>query len=206
MVAYSLEHLTQNDSQMVVGPIQDDEALFLFALIRGMRLKVIFEIGGLSGYSAANFLKAVGDDGTVITCDVNPVPVIARNHRFIHKNALHLEAADFEDLKIEMVFFDAHDYNVQMMVFHRLRDLQIIDETTILALHDTNTHPFKSVSWAYATEQGYVHQVAERAMVNDFVKMGYHAFDLHTKASKHNENFPMRHGITVLKKFVPLVI
>jgi hypothetical protein len=32
MVSYPLSHLTQDDSQVVYGPIQDDEALVLFAL------------------------------------------------------------------------------------------------------------------------------------------------------------------------------
>lgn len=49
MVAYSLSHLTQADDQRVGGPIQDDEALVLFALIRAMRLKRILEVGGLGG-------------------------------------------------------------------------------------------------------------------------------------------------------------
>lgn len=59
MVKYDLSHLTQDDNQHVWGPIQDDEALFLYSIIRASRLKRIFEIGGLSGYSAQNFLNAV---------------------------------------------------------------------------------------------------------------------------------------------------
>jgi predicted O-methyltransferase YrrM len=42
-----------------MGLIQDDEALFLFGLIRVVRIKRILEIGGLNGYSALNFLKAL---------------------------------------------------------------------------------------------------------------------------------------------------
>ena len=58
MVNYDLTHLTQNENQRVLGPIQDDEALFLYSIIRGCRLERILEIGGLNGYSARNFLKA----------------------------------------------------------------------------------------------------------------------------------------------------
>jgi hypothetical protein len=36
MVAYDLSHLTQAEDQRVIGPIQDDEALFVYALVRGM--------------------------------------------------------------------------------------------------------------------------------------------------------------------------
>ena len=58
MVNYNFTHLTQNYQQNVWGPIQDDEALFLYSIIRGSRLTRILEIGGLHGYSGLNFLKA----------------------------------------------------------------------------------------------------------------------------------------------------
>ena len=67
MVAYDLSHLTQPDDQVVVGPVQDDEALLLFALVRCMRLRRILEVGGLDGYSARNFLRAMGRGGTLYT-------------------------------------------------------------------------------------------------------------------------------------------
>lgn len=205
MTKYSLDHLTQDERQQAEGPIQDDEALFLFSIIRGMRIKTVFEIGGLNGYSATNFLQAVGADGVVFTCDINPVRKLAENHFFIHKNALDVQRSDLHDKTMELVFFDCHDYNVQMMVFHRFRDLGIIDSHTVLALHDTNTHPYKSVDWAYPVSQGgYVHQPAERKMVNDFVQMGYHAFCLHTRLAKHSGDFPYRHGVTIMSLFTRL--
>ena len=42
------------------GPLcaQDDEALLLYAITRGMRCRTVVEIGGLSGYSGRNFLAA----------------------------------------------------------------------------------------------------------------------------------------------------
>lgn len=39
--------------------LQDDEALLLYAVVRGMRLSRILEVGGLDGYSARNFLQAM---------------------------------------------------------------------------------------------------------------------------------------------------
>ncbi len=39
--------------------MQDDEALLLYSVVRGMRLSRVLEIGGLSGYSAKNFLQAM---------------------------------------------------------------------------------------------------------------------------------------------------
>jgi predicted O-methyltransferase YrrM len=67
---YNLSHLTQNTTK-VYGPIQDDEALLLYALIRTMGLKYIVEVGGLDGYSAKNFLRAINNEGKVITIDPN---------------------------------------------------------------------------------------------------------------------------------------
>ena len=73
MVNYDLKHLTQNDDQRVLGPIQDDEALFLYSVIRGSRMRRVLEIGGLSGYSATNFLAAMcasGPGAMLYTVDI----------------------------------------------------------------------------------------------------------------------------------------
>jgi predicted O-methyltransferase YrrM len=78
MVAYDLSHLTQQESQEVLGPVQDDEALFLYALIRVTKIRRVLEIGGLGGYSARNFCVAVGNHGIVYTVDLNPVPRLPR--------------------------------------------------------------------------------------------------------------------------------
>ena len=205
MVSYNLTHLTQDDSQNVAGPIQDDEALFLYSIIQGMRLKRVFEIGGLNGYSATNFLRAVGKDGVVYTCDLNPVPRLADNHIVLTKNAASVTPADLHNMPLEFIFFDCHEYNVQMQLYHSLKDFGLITPHTVIGLHDTNTHPFKAAPWAYATSQGYVHQKVERDMVNDFVRMGYHAFCLHTRHSKHSDAFPLRHGVTIMTEFKPLL-
>lgn len=202
---YDLSHLTQDDSQNVCGPIQDDEALFLYSIIRGSRLSSILEIGGLQGYSSHNFLKALSyGEGVLYTCDVNPVPKLAENHKIIIKNAVHLVASDVDNKKLDMVFFDCHDM-VQMTVYQRLVEESLIDENTILALHDTNLHyePYRTVKWGkyIESEKGYAHQPVERIMVNLFKNMGYDVFSISTGAEKHSHEFPMRHGMTVCKKF-----
>lgn len=207
MVNYPLSHLTQDDSQTVSGPIQDDEALFLFSIVRGMRLQRILEIGGLSGYSAKNFIAATTDTrAKVYTVDINEVPQQhPTKHICIIKPAETLVASDFNNEPLDLVFFDCHDYNVQMNMFHRLYSFGIIDSKTVLALHDTNTHPFKSVEWGYQDKEGgYIHQPVERHMVNSFKEMGYDIFNLHTKLSAHNSTFPYRHGVSIATKFTTL--
>lgn len=204
MVAYDLSHLTQSEDENVSGPIQDTEALFLYSIVRGMRMRRVLEIGGLSGYSATNFVRALGEGGTMYTVDIHHVPQVSQNHKVIVKDAQTLTAADVDNEPLDMIFFDCHDY-VQMAVFDRLVEQGIVTDSTIIALHDTNVHPQQFVPWAYQVDGGgWVHQKVERDMSNEFVRRGYSAFHLHTRLDRHDESFPFRHGVTILQKNVPL--
>lgn len=208
MVNYDLSHLTQESTQNVWGPIQDDEALFLYSIIRGSRISKILEIGGLSGYSARNFLQAMtlSKNPVLYTCDLNPVPKLADNHKTIIKNAMELTREDLDNQQLEMVFFDCHDY-VQLDIFFRLKDQNIIGEDTILALHDTNLHyePYNRIGKYVEKEGGYAHQEVERSMTNIFKNLGYDVFSIKTTKDKHDDEFPIRHGITVCRKFKKLL-
>ena len=201
MVAYDLAHLTGRDDQLVEGEIQDDEALFLYSLIRGMRLKRVLEVGGAGGYSATNFVKAVDGDGIVYTVGTDDVAQVAPNHKTILKDAATVVAEDVDYLPLDLVFFDCHLYDGQMELFFELRRSGVVTDATVLALHDTNLHPHKFVESAYLAEPcGFVHQIVERQMVNDFKEMGYDAFSLHTKLAYHGPHLPYRHGVTILSR------
>ena len=208
MVKYDLQHLIQSDKQDVWGPIQDDEALFLYSIIRCCRLSRILEIGGLNGYSGKNFLKALeyNNSGILYTCDLNPVPKLADNHKVIIKNALELSKSDLDNQTLDLVFFDCHDL-VQMDIYTNFVNDGIIDDNTILALHDTNLHyaPYSRWGKYIKEENGYAHQPVERHMVNIFKSLGYDIFSISTDASKHNDEFPFRHGVTVCKKSKTMV-
>jgi hypothetical protein len=206
MVKYPLDHLTQPEDQRVLGPIQDDEALLLFSIVRGMRLRRVLEIGGLSGYSAANFLAA---GAALYTVDLNPVPVMGDQHRVIVKDALELTPEDLDGQPVDLVFFDCHDM-VQMQMYKRFVERGIISEDTVLALHDTNLHYAPFNVWGPYVPQGgsgpgvsggFAHQPVERHMVNEFKAMGYDIFSLHTGPEKHDASFPFRHGITICQRF-----
>ena len=87
---YNLNHLTQSEDQSNPGPIQDDEALLFFALIRVTRIKRILEFGGVPGYSAKNFCEAIKNDGAVYTVDWGvdgPISQQGSSHIIITKNA-----------------------------------------------------------------------------------------------------------------------
>jgi hypothetical protein len=50
--------------------------------------------------------------------------------------------------------------------YNALVNAGLITNDTLLALHDTNTHPYKVVSWSYEAEEGgWVHHYAEPKMV-----------------------------------------
>lgn len=204
MVKYDLSHLTQPENQNVSGPIQHDEALFLYSIIRGCRLERILEIGGLSGYSAANFLQALSfsQSGILYTCDINPVPILAQNHKVIIKNALDLSIDELDNKPLDLIFFDCHDM-IQMDIYCKFVKQNIINDNTIIALHDTNLHypPYQHCGVYIEKENGYAHQPVERHMVNIFKNLGYDIFGISTDQTKHSPSLPVRHGITVCKKF-----
>lgn len=202
---YDLSHLTQPSNQDVSGPIQDDEALFLFALIRVMRIRRVLEIGGLSGYSATNFIQAVGSAGIVYTIDINPVPTVAPNHVTIAMDAKLVTPEVFGHQPLDLIFFDCHEFEAQMEMLSRLSGSGMIVDRTVLAFHDTNLHPTKKVSWAYQVEGGWVHQVVERRMVNELRALGYDAISLDTSPESHGPDLPVRHGLAIMKRFRTLV-
>lgn len=193
---YDLEHLTQDASQEVLGPIQDDEALLLFAVIRTMRIHNILEIGGLSGYSARNFSKAT-IDGLIYTVDINPVPKIANNHIVITKDCNLITKEDIPT-KIDMVFFDAHVLEPQLNLYKTLLNNEIIDDEVVLVFHDTNLHPNRICGGSYPIDGGWVHQKVERDLVEYFKSVGFDAISFHTKLTEDTIKF--RHGVTIMKK------
>ena len=196
---YDLTHLTQLPSQDVLGPIQDDEALLLYAVIKTMRLKNIIEIGGLSGYSARNFIAAV-PDGKVYTVDINVVPKISENHIVITKDCRDISKKDVPD-KINLIFFDAHVYDEQISFFNMLCMHDIVDDNVVLALHDTNLHPYKFCQDSYfiESEGGWCHQPVERNLVTHFKHLGFDSISFHTKINE--TSIPFRHGLTLMKKY-----
>lgn len=215
MVNYDLDHLTQPDHQRVVGPIQDDEALFLYSIIRGMRLSRILEFGGLDGYSARNFIKAAesipynNENYKVYTVDIQKVPSQGdeTHHKVITKDAKDLTNEDLDNKPIEFVFFDCHDMS-QLNVYYLLKSKNIITDETVIGLHDTNLH-FPQFTGKFMTgkpDEPYPHQSVERIMVNTFKSLGYDCFSLHTTHEKHSREFPCRHGVTICQKFKPMYV
>ena len=49
----------QGAAQGVLGPMQDDEALLLYALVQASHVKRVLEIGGLGGFSAFTLVQGM---------------------------------------------------------------------------------------------------------------------------------------------------
>jgi len=204
----------------MIGPIQDDEALFLYALIKLNLIKTVFEVGGLEGYSTRNFMQAVGPDGKVFTADINASGAETRgdNHKGIHKDCRLVTAEDLENKKIDLIFFDCHVYDAQLQTLENFFKLEIVDDSTLVAIHDTGLHSVEIASLGrcgYAntvTEngvKGFVHQPEERRLVNTLVsEWGYSPLCLHPPFSRFTETSVVkcRHGLTILGKFKQLEI
>lgn len=208
---YDLSHLRQKPAQNVGGPVQDDEALALYALVRVMRVRRVLEVGGLNGYSARNFLAALGDetDAAVYTVDLNPVKSQAPNHHVITKDCALVTAAELHGKPLELIFFDAHVVDAQLALLDRLAAAGLLRPDTVVALHDTNLHPRKTAPWSYPLEregrvEGWVHQAAERVMVNALRQRGWDALCLHMPAERADARLPIRHGLTLMQRFQPL--
>lgn len=207
---YNLQHLTQREEQNVPGPIQDDEALLLFALIRVTRIKRILEFGGVHGYSSRNFCEAI-DDGTVYTVDWGvdgKTPIQGKNHKVITKNVADVTAEDLDNEPVDLLFFDCHAYEAELCGFQRLKEGGIVTDKTILVFHDTNLLPSEDAlgypNISYEVKDGWVFCPPERQLVNDFKEMGYDVLSLGTTKEVHSEKFPYRCGLSIARKFTSL--
>ena len=190
---YDLDHLTQEEGKTYLGPIQDDEALLLFALCRVIGAKRVAEFGFGSGYSARNFLAAVGVGGTVYSVDIELFHIIAENHVAIVKSCGDVVSSDFGGEKLDLVLFDCHS-PLQLQAFHRMRDGGIIDSKTIIAIHDTGKHGSALVPGSIDCIDGFIHQPVERDLSNHLYDLGWHSIHLHGLPRIKD-----RHGLTLMQ-------
>lgn len=185
---YDLSHLTQQ-SRSVYGPIQDDEALLLYALVKCAGVDVVLEAGGQTGYSARNFLAA---GATVYTVDTHPVPRQGDRH--------HVIQADIGDVPLAgmprcgLVFFDAHDEAAQWKFYQRAWDEFVIDDDTTIVIHDTGLHSQKFANWAIPCGDRWAHQPSERRLAERLAADGWQRVHIHDDDASEP-----RHGMTILQ-------
>ena len=112
----------QGWKQGVIGPMQDDEALLLFGLVRASHVCRILEIGGLDGFSARNFLAALRPKNQphpdkanerravaapkaacrLYTIDRRKVDRLSAEHVVLTKDARDFNASDIGNQRIDL--------------------------------------------------------------------------------------------------------
>lgn len=203
IIHFDLSHLSGPPDEAVLGPIQDSEALLLYALIRVCQLRRVLELGAGQGYSARNFLAAVGPAGAVYSVDFQSCTCWGPNHRLLTKDIREVTPQDLDAAPLDLVFCDCHEYGAQLELLEKL-DREGLLENAFLALHDTGLHPEKLLHTSTPTTGGWVHQPAERGMVNVLQERGFQAICCH--CDNPQKPLKYRHGLTLLRRFTRLPI
>jgi predicted O-methyltransferase YrrM len=196
-----------------IGPVQRDEALFLYALIKVIRPSVVAEIGFLAGQSAFNFLQALDDGAMLYSFDISEKSeAIAADafgdrsdFRFRRRSQDEITSADVDGRLVDLVFLDAsHDLELNQRTFAQL--LPLLAPRAIVAVHDTGTWAVdrmlpshRSVTatephgWLSSSE--FQHRREERLFMNWIAEEHpeFAQLHLHTLST-------LRHGLTLLQR------
>ena len=146
-----MSHLLTYREDDAVGPLQRDEAIALFGIIRTLRPETVVEFGFFHGHSAFNFLQALPPDARLFSYDIDTDSARRAETEFhfdprltfIGKSQTAFEPEDLAGRKIDFAFFDAaHELDLNQETFRRILP-HLAAEATI-AVHDTgfvNTGP-----------------------------------------------------------------
>jgi predicted O-methyltransferase YrrM len=206
---FDLSHLPTYDEN-VIGPIQRDEAVLLFGLIRVLRPLTVVEFGFQVGQSAFNFLRALDGEARLYSFDIKPACLKVAERRFgrdprfrlVLKSHEKIEPKDVDGRAVDFVFIDgSHDAGLNRITFERM--LPMLSPTALIAVHDTGTVPrelFPSWHWLLDTEQNWVGdryegQPGEREFVNWLLDEHPEFSQLHLHSDR-----TLRHGLTLLQR------
>lgn len=193
----------QGLAQRVIGPLQDDEALLLFALVRTTNVRRVLQVGGLdAGFSARNFLAALAhkDNATLYTLDVNPVASLGPRHVTLLADARDFTPDMVGRVPLQLLMLDCHNYVVSRLLLERLLETEMLDADAFVALHDTGLHPPSARSVDTSWRGGIIHQPVERLLAlwlggrADWQRISFH----------DNVRRPFRHGLTIMQRRVDL--
>jgi predicted O-methyltransferase YrrM len=209
--APDISHLTIF-SEIADGPVQREEALFLYSLMRVVRPQTVVEVGFLNGRSALNFLCALDADARLYSFDIAPAEhapdLFGHDPRFKFRTRSQdeLTPGDIDGREADFVFLDAsHDLELNRATFSRL--LAMMAPDAILAVHDTGTVPRRFVRPGHYFLESTVGWVGdEREVMPDERAFMNWLLDEHPEfAQVHfHSRRTVRCGITVLQRSAPL--
>eukprot|EP00698_Gefionella_okellyi_P007825 TRINITY_DN1912_c0_g1_i1.p1 TRINITY_DN1912_c0_g1~~TRINITY_DN1912_c0_g1_i1.p1 ORF type:complete len:319 (-),score=36.88 TRINITY_DN1912_c0_g1_i1:313-1269(-) len=205
----NISHLKQ-PSPEVAGPVQDDEALFLYSLVRLLRPKRLAEFGVHKGDSGRNFLAATESDAVIygfdiVKHDAHITDLLShQRYKFILKDQAQFVPADVDSQPLDFVFLDAgHSFESSS------NNWKVIEPSlgprSIAVVHDTGLHSYK-IPWldlpgydklVCETDGrcGYQHQMGERKFVNWIIE----TYPEWRVVNIHSVN-TLRHGLSVLQR------
>ena len=208
-----MSHLSSYRENDAIGPLQRDEAIALFGIVRTLRPKVIVEFGFFHGHSAFNFLQALSPNGKLYSYDIAEDSITRAmtefkfepRFNFIGKSQTEFDPADIGNQPVDFVFFDAaHELDLNMETFRRIVS-QLAPEGMI-AIHDTglwHRSHFAPIHETFASEMPgewtsgdlYAHQPGERAFI-DWIVSEYPEFT----AIHFHTTETLRHGFSLLQR------
>lgn len=167
-----------------VGPLQNEEGVFLYGLISVLKPKLAVEFGFLNGYSAAVMLSAMNGYGHLHSYDVSAYAQEAAGafakkfsgFFYHHKSQTDFDGSDVENQFIDFVLMDAaHDLEMNVAAFQKLKPF-LADESIVM-VHDTGLWqkehmraghlavlPHTQHKWL--DEERLAHQIDERRFMN----------------------------------------
>ncbi len=208
-----MSHLLSYREDDAIGPLQRDEAIALFGIVRTLRPETVVEFGFFHGHSAFNFLKALPPDARLFSYDIDADSAqraktefdFDPRFRFIGKSQTDFEPADIGGREIDFAFFDAaHELDLNQETFRRILP-HLAAEATV-AVHDTGLWPrrhFRAIHHEFASEMPgewrdddlYAHQPGERAFIDWIVTQHPEFSALHFHSTR-----TLRHGFSLLQR------
>lgn len=208
-----ISHLASYKENNAIGPLQRDEAIALFGIIRSLRPKVVVEFGFFHGHSAFNFLQALPADSQLFSYDIDPESIKRANSEFrfdrrltfIGKSQTAFDVSDIRHQKIDFIFFDAaHELDLNQETFHKVA--AHLAPEGMIAVHDTGLWPrehFASIHHQFerempgewVTEDLYAHQPGERQFIDWILSENpdFSAIHFHSTGT-------LRHGFSLLQR------
>ena len=208
--------------QNVGGPIQDDEAVMLFGMVRTMGITRILELGGKHGYSAQNFLQAMNcvngnvSEHAMYTVDYQgELKAFDDRHHLLIKDAIRLTAEDVDNTPLGMVFLDCHSFYASLHVLKVLTSQNLLTKNALVAFHDTGLHQHKAVWFQPAAPDaiGFITQPTERILAqwlvwydesSNWQRISFHDDVRQLRLGAGQQWF--RHGITILQRRADLFV
>ncbi len=208
-----MSHLLAYREDDAIGPLQRDEAIALFGIIRTLRPRVVVEFGFFHGHSAFNFLQALEPDARLFSYDIDEDSrrraetefTFDSRFQFLAKSQTDFNPDDIGGSEVDFVFFDAaHELHLNQETFRKI--VPHLAPEAMLAVHDTgvwNRSHFapihetftREMPGVWLDEQTYAHQPGERDFI-DWITATYPEFTaLHFHTTR-----TLRHGFTLLQR------